>query len=479
MGTADILLIAFNRPHETVRVLSAIREYRPKRLFFAADAPRSNELSDVERCQEVRQIVCEGVDWPCELATLVHQKNRGCGEAVTSAIDWALSLTTEVVVLEDDCLPARPFFNFCERMLAKYRMDERVDSICGFNVFGSFGRANETPLSAFGGIWGWATWRRAWVKFKFSRNARYTEGDLKGILGPDESRIVRCFSLRRASLEWDQQWLVHRLRMGLLSVVPPRNLITNIGFSGGGTNTRKATSLAYTWRDQTFDTSVEFTEIDGAEYDRKSLEHYMDAVRRKLFRGPAMGAAKLSVLAVANALYSWILSKALSDGRHPLPSRVFQPVILRGKGAMSFGEGVIVGSGNSLGSFEGHTHIEARAEGSQIAIGCDVKADVNVRIIADSSTVTIGDRTILGREAEITDSDFGQTRLRHRREPHLTSAAVYIGSDVCIGPGVRVLKGTTIGNGSVVGAGSVVTSDIPAGCVAAGNPARVVKYLRE
>ena len=43
--------------------------------------------------------------------------------------------------------------------------------------------------------------------------------------------------------------------------------------------------------------------------------------------------------------------------------------------------------------------------------------------------------------------------------------------------GVYVLKGVTIGQGSVIGAGSVVSSDIPAGVIAAGNPARVIRNV--
>jgi acetyltransferase-like isoleucine patch superfamily enzyme len=49
---------------------------------------------------------------------------------------------------------------------------------------------------------------------------------------------------------------------------------------------------------------------------------------------------------------------------------------------------------------------------------------------------------------------------------------VWIGSHVCILPGIRV------GHHSAIGAGSIVTTDIPSYCLAAGNPARVIRSIR-
>ena len=54
-----------------------------------------------------------------------------------------------------------------------------------------------------------------------------------------------------------------------------------------------------------------------------------------------------------------------------------------------------------------------------------------------------------------------------------------IGDNVWVAGRATVLKGVSIGADSVVGYGAVVTSDVPAGVVVAGNPARVVRTLYE
>ena len=62
-----------------------------------------------------------------------------------------------------------------------------------------------------------------------------------------------------------------------------------------------------------------------------------------------------------------------------------------------------------------------------------------------------------------------------RSSQYGTNAPVHIGNNVWIGSYSRICKGVTIGDNSIIGANSVVTHDVPANCIAVGNPARIVK----
>ncbi|MBO4763754.1 MAG: hypothetical protein J5485_03960, partial [Candidatus Methanomethylophilaceae archaeon] len=66
-----------------------------------------------------------------------------------------------------------------------------------------------------------------------------------------------------------------------------------------------------------------------------------------------------------------------------------------------------------------------------------------------------------------------------RRDRKVRGAPIRIGNDVWLCANVTIVPGVTVGDGSVVGAGSVVTKDVPPGTVVAGNPARIIKKIRE
>lgn len=96
-----------------------------------------------------------------------------------------------------------------------------------------------------------------------------------------------------------------------------------------------------------------------------------------------------------------------------------------------------------------------------------------VRISAAESIV-IEDNCMLANGVYVTDSDWHGIYDRvsmGRAQP------VHLEKNVWVGDSAIICKGVTIGENSIVGAGAIVVDDIPANCVAVGNPARVVKQL--
>ena len=126
-----ILFIVFNRPDLTKKVFAKIKEIRPKQLFIAADGPRSGNVNDAVKCQEVRDYLLSNIDWQCSLQTLFRSDNLGCGLSCAGAVDWFFEQIEEGIIIEDDCLPDSSFFVFCSEMLDRYRYQERIMHITG------------------------------------------------------------------------------------------------------------------------------------------------------------------------------------------------------------------------------------------------------------------------------------------------------------------------------------------------------------
>ena len=156
---------------------------------------------------------------------------------------------------------------------------------------------------------------------------------------------------------------------------------------------------------------------------------------------------------------------------------VMQPVLFVGPGRIALGERVLFGWRNSPLFYSGYCHLEVVTEAAAIEVGDRTEFNNNVFLKSDGAGIRIGRDGLFGPYVEILDSDFHELDPARRRAGTQRPAAVEIGDNVFVGAGARILKGATIGSDSVIGAGSVVTGSIPAGVVAAGAPARVVREL--
>lgn len=64
------------------------------------------------------------------------------------------------------------------------------------------------------------------------------------------------------------------------------------------------------------------------------------------------------------------------------------------------------------------------------------------------------------------------------KEHGMNNLVPRIGDNVSLGSNVNIIGDIKVGNNVVVGAGSVVVKDIPDNCIVAGNPAKIIKYLK-
>jgi acetyltransferase-like isoleucine patch superfamily enzyme len=98
-------------------------------------------------------------------------------------------------------------------------------------------------------------------------------------------------------------------------------------------------------------------------------------------------------------------------------------------------------------------------------------------VISAAGYIEIGSKVICGTNLTTTDTNWHHVKRSQENKGPLQPAPVIIGSNVLLGLNIIVLKGVTIGDNTVIAAISVVTKDIPRNVIAAGQPAKFVKYL--
>lgn len=237
---SPILLIVFNKVSTTEKVFNEIKKHKPKQLFIAADGPRPEKSSDIEKCQKVKEIF-NNIDWECEVKYLYHEQNLGCKTAVVTAVNWFFENVEYGIILEDDCLPSNSFFRYCDELLVKYKDDMRVGMISGNQhkrEDNGYIPEQQSYTFSYGGINGWASWRRAWkiydIKIEIWKDP-YIKELLKNFYGTEYQHIFKNYSLILDQCYdnqidgWDYQWCFCQIINSMLSITPSKNLVTNIG----------------------------------------------------------------------------------------------------------------------------------------------------------------------------------------------------------------------------------------------------------
>lgn len=237
-----IILVVFNRPEVTARLIRRLASVRPRRLLVIADGSRG--ARDIEKVKITRSLF-DSLPWSCTISRCFSEANLGCAARVSSGLNWAFQLVEEAIILEDDCLPNDSFFPFMKELLERYRYERRVGAICATNLCPSQADPGiDYRFSRYCFIWGWATWRRAWASYDHEMSV-LPGGGLNAVL----AETLKC---RRAELYWNMifsrtfrgkinswayRWQLACWVNGLLSVVPRVNLVDNLGFSEASSHT--------------------------------------------------------------------------------------------------------------------------------------------------------------------------------------------------------------------------------------------------
>ena len=148
---------------------------------------------------------------------------------------------------------------------------------------------------------------------------------------------------------------------------------------------------------------------------------------------------------------------------------------------VTIGDGFAVNSGDNINPLCSNIRCSINV-GNNATLKIGSMSGISGGCIWATDSITIGNHVNIGANCIIMDGDIHSTDWRLRHIDRTSGSPIpykhrpiTIGDDVWIGANSIILKGVTIGARSIIGAGSVVTKDIPADCIAAGNPCHVIK----
>lgn len=288
-----VLFLIYNRPEFTRKVFNQIKNVKPQKLFIAADGPKENMPNDITKCNESRRVI-DLIDWDCEIKILFRDHNLGCGKAVSSALSWFFNHVEEGIILEDDCIPDTSFFFYCSQMLSKFKNEENVISISGFNILG---KTDVTGyfFSRFSLMnWGWATWKRSWNKYDYSMSDFDKNIDQcieKCITLDNRTYIKSAFKESvRQNRTWDVQWNYMIWNHNAFCIIPAQNLVANLGFGENATYTKfinndNAFMQVYKWNESDVAHPIIQPELD-AKIENKLIKLIQKMEHDYLLRNP-------------------------------------------------------------------------------------------------------------------------------------------------------------------------------------------------
>jgi hypothetical protein len=232
-----VLITAFNRPKKLENLLHSLEPIAPRKIYFWIDGPRNNS-KDHELITKNLEIISK-IGWECKTIVKSNEVNLGLNISVRSGINWFFSFEKEGIILEDDLVVNKKFFDFVEYNLEKYRWIENVNCVTGFNMVPTKELENKTSdsrLSIFFESWGWATWKSKWEKIEFDLNFKHKEK----LINIDSRywKIISKLLIKNKIDSWAFRVAINNINKEIYTIVPKYCLTLNEGFDAQATNTK-------------------------------------------------------------------------------------------------------------------------------------------------------------------------------------------------------------------------------------------------
>ena len=220
-----LLIIGYNRPEKIKNLINTIKKIKGlKNIYFKIDGPKN--LKDVKKIKDVLLIVNKlKRKENLNINTLIEKKNIGLQKNIINGVDWVFTKEQKLIILEDDNIPTKSFFYFCDKMLSYYKNNKKIMHISGTCFLPKRDQLDDYYFSKFPDIVGWATWKSSWQNNVKSIN-------LKKII--TKKILKNYYNIEKADMwffEYLYREVINNSSKGLWSTWRVLSIIMNKGYS--------------------------------------------------------------------------------------------------------------------------------------------------------------------------------------------------------------------------------------------------------
>jgi hypothetical protein len=234
------LIVAFAREDGLERLVTIGITAGVKKFYVAIDGPKnefhrasqSRMHSYLERVREVEKV---------DVQIWQREENLGAATGVLTAINWFFKKEEAGFILEDDLIPSIDFFNYATFALDTYKNNPEVWLVAGSRMNPESKDLPISEWSYYPMIWGWATWAHKWDVMSI-KLITINQPSLRTFF---DRRVnfwwAGAVRARRGLVDaWDIPLAYAQFREKKLTVIPPVNFVTNVGFDSNATHTSGA-----------------------------------------------------------------------------------------------------------------------------------------------------------------------------------------------------------------------------------------------
>lgn len=244
-----VLIVGYRRHKNIEWILQACLEAGIRDFFVILDGVKTKSLIELQDNKNIRHAVSSFEEKnKIEVKKMYLRLNHGCAFTVITGIDWAFHEAKNLIILEDDCLPSPVFFSFISENLAKCQQDPNAWLICGTQFAPKEITALSPIYSKFALTWGWATTSQKWNEIRRYFYSQSSHSIFPLLISLKSDKCFWRAGARRAYLGytdvWDTILVAQMLEKGKFSILPPTNLVLNVGNDEVSTHTGKENTWA-------------------------------------------------------------------------------------------------------------------------------------------------------------------------------------------------------------------------------------------